>query len=222
MSKVLELRDIKKVFRNKVEALKGISFDVKRGEFLGIMGPSGSGKSTLLHIMGGIEKPSEGKVLLEGMEISSLPENSLALLRRKKISYVFQFFYLLEDFSCVENLILIGKISGVENPEERAISILERLGLRDKTHAHPYELSGGQQQRLAVGRALMTSADIIIADEPTGNLDRKNAEGVFSLLKEINKEGTTLIVATHNENLSRYFHRIIYLEDGKILKERVI
>ncbi len=217
MSSIIELIGVRKVFQNKVEALKGIDLKVERGEFLGVMGPSGSGKSTLLHIMGGIEKPTEGKVFLEGEEISSLSEDKLSMLRRRRISYVFQFFYLLEDFTCLENLTLIGRISGIEDTEEKARYILERLGLKDKAEARPHELSGGQQQRLALGRALMTSAEIIIADEPTGNLDKRNAEDVFTLLKELNEEGVTVVVATHNENLSKHFHRIVYLEDGRIV-----
>lgn len=218
MNEIIRFEKVRKVFDGRVEALKGIDISVRRGEFVGIMGPSGSGKSTLLHLMGGIEKPTEGRVLFEGRDISDLSEDELAKLRKSKISYIFQFFYLLQDFTCLENLMIVGKIGGIKNPEEKAINILKRIGLEDKAHEFPSNLSGGQQQRLAIGRALMVDADVIIGDEPTGNLDRKNAESVFNLFREINREkGTTIVVATHNESLKTFFDRIIYLEDGKII-----
>jgi len=218
MNEIIRFEKVRKVFDGRVEALKGIDISIRRGEFVGIMGPSGSGKSTLLHLMGGIEKPTEGRVLFEGRDISDLSEDELAKLRKSKISYIFQFFYLLQDFTCLENLMIVGKIGGIKNPEEKAINILKRIGLEDKAHEFPSNLSGGQQQRLAIGRALMVDADVIIGDEPTGNLDRKNAESVFNLFREINREkGTTIVVATHNESLKTFFDRIIYLEDGKII-----
>ncbi len=216
MSNFVELKNVRKIFDKGVEALKEISFTIRRGEFVGIVGPSGSGKSTLLHIMGGVEKPTEGSVIIEGKDITSFSEDELSLLRRKKISYVFQFFYLLEDFNCFENLVIVGRISSIAEPEEKALKILKDLGLEEKAYSYPSELSGGQQQRLAIGRALMTSSELIIADEPTGNLDSKNAEGIFRLLRELNRKGTTVVVATHNENFLSYFDKIIMLEDGRI------
>ncbi len=218
MNEIIRFERVRKVFEGRVEALKGIDLSVKRGEFVGIMGPSGSGKSTLLHLMGGIEKPTEGKIFINGVDITELSEDELAELRRKKISYIFQFFYLLQDFNCLENLTVVGRIGGVKDPEERAKEILKRIGLEEKAYDFPSNLSGGQQQRLAVGRALMIDAEIIIGDEPTGNLDKQNAESVFNLFKEINEErGATIIIATHNESLKPYFDRIIYLEDGRII-----
>ncbi len=217
MNEVIRFERVRKVFEGRVEALKGVDLSIKRGEFVGIMGPSGSGKSTLLHLMGGIEKPTEGRIFIDGIDITKLSEDELAELRRKRISYIFQFFYLLQDFTCIENLTVVGRIGGIRNPEERAKEILKRIGLEEKAYDFPSNLSGGQQQRLAIGRALMIDAEIIIGDEPTGNLDRQNAESVFNLFKEINEErGATIIIATHNDSLKSYFGRIIHLEDGKI------
>jgi len=217
--KVVELRNVKKVYPDGTTALRGISFSVEEGEFLGVMGPSGSGKSTLLHLIGGLDKPSEGSVKVFGMEINNLDEDQLAEMRKRKIAYVFQFYYLLEDFTVLENLTLIGELVGVKNPKRKALDLLEFLRLSHRINHKPYQLSGGEQQRVAIGRALMADPKIILADEPTGNLDSKEGLRIFGLFKELNKRGITFIVATHNDSLKPFFHRIINLRDGKLITQ---
>jgi len=217
--KVVELRNVKKVYPDGTTALRGISFSVEEGEFLGVMGPSGSGKSTLLHLIGGLDKPSEGSVKVFGMEINNLDEDQLAEIRKRKIAYVFQFYYLLEDFTVLENLTLIGELVGVKNPKRKALDLLEFLRLSHRINHKPYQLSGGEQQRVAIGRALMVDPKIILADEPTGNLDSKEGLKIFGLFKELNKREITFIVATHNDSLKPFFHRIINLRDGELITQ---
>ena len=219
MERLVELRNLKKVYKNGTVALWGINMVVNKGEFLGIMGPSGSGKSTLLHIIGGLDKPSEGEVKVFGKEISAMDEDELAELRKRRIAYIFQFYYLLEDFTVLENLTIIGELLGVREPKKKAMEILSFLRLSHRINHKPYQLSGGEQQRVAIGRALMIEPLLILADEPTGNVDSKEGEKIFNLFKEMNKKGITFIVATHNEELKRFFSRIIYLKDGKITQE---
>ncbi|WP_461831242.1 ABC transporter ATP-binding protein [Aquifex sp.] len=219
MERLVELRNLKKVYKNGTVALWGINMVVNKGEFLGIMGPSGSGKSTLLHIIGGLDKPSEGEVKVFGKEISAMDEDELAELRKRRIAYIFQFYYLLEDFTVLENLTIIGELLGVREPKKKAMEILSFLRLSHRINHKPYQLSGGEQQRVAIGRALMIEPLLILADEPTGNVDSKEGEKIFNLFKEMNKKGITFIVATHNEELKRFFSRIIYLKDGRITQE---
>jgi len=217
--KIVELKNVKKVYPNGTVALKGISLSVEEGEFLGVMGPSGSGKSTLLHLIGGLDKPSEGSVKVLGKELNNLSEDDLAEVRKKKIAYVFQFYYLLEDFTVFENLTLIGELVGVKNPKKKALELLDFLRLSHRVNHKPYQLSGGEQQRVAIGRALMVEPKLILADEPTGNLDSKEGIRIFELFKELNKKGITFIVATHNDTLRPFFSRIINLRDGELVTQ---
>ena len=213
---LIELENVKKVYPNGTQALKGISLKVREGDFLGIMGPSGSGKSTLLHIMGGLDKPTEGKVKVFGKDITNMSESELSEFRKRKIAYVFQFYYLLEDFTVLENLTIVGELLGIKNPKKKALEILDFLRLSHRLNHKPYQLSGGEQQRTAIGRALITEPKIILADEPTGNLDSQESHRIFNLFTELNKKGITFVVATHNESLKRYFSRVVFLKDGKI------
>ncbi|AAC06694.1 ABC transporter ATP-binding protein [Aquifex aeolicus] len=218
--KVVELKNVKKIYPDGTIALKGVSLSVEEGEFLGVMGPSGSGKSTLLHLIGGLDKPSEGIVKVFGKEINHLDEDELAEMRKRKIAYVFQFYYLLEDFSVLENLTLIGELAGIKNPKKKALELLDFLRLSHRINHKPYQLSGGEQQRVAIGRALMVEPKLILADEPTGNLDSKEGFRIFELFKELNEKGITFVVATHNDSLKPFFGRIINLRDGEIVTQR--
>ena len=217
---MVKLQGVWKIFPDGTKALKGIDLSIKEGEFVGLMGPSGSGKSTLLHIIGGLEKPTEGSVEVMGVRIDELSENQLALFRKGKIAYVFQFYYLLEDFSVLENLTLIGRLVGKENPEEEAIEILSMLRLSHRINHKPSQLSGGEQQRVAIGRAIISGAKLILADEPTGNVDWEEGKKIFKLFKEMNEsKRITFVVATHNPELRGFFDRTVLLKDGKIVGE---
>lgn len=213
---LLRVRNLKKVYPDGTQALSGIDLEVKEGEFLGIMGPSGSGKSTLLHIIGGLDKPTEGEVFLFGKEITKMSEDELAEFRKRRIAYIFQFYYLLEDFSVLENLLIVAEMVGIKDKEKKAKEILEFLRLSHRLNHKPYQLSGGEQQRVAIGRALITEPNLILADEPTGNLDTKESIRIFELFRELNKRGITFIVATHDDNLKSFFGRIVKLRDGKV------
>lgn len=217
---MVKLQGVWKIFPDGTKALKGIDLSIKEGEFVGLMGPSGSGKSTLLHIIGGLEKPTEGSVEVMGVRIDELSENQLALFRKGRIAYVFQFYYLLEDFSVLENLTLIGRLVGKENPEEEAIEILSMLRLSHRINHKPSQLSGGEQQRVAIGRAIISGAKLILADEPTGNVDWEEGKKIFKLFKEMNEsKRITFVVATHNPELRGFFDRTVLLKDGKIVGE---
>ncbi len=215
---LLRVKNLKKVFPNGTVALKGVSLEVDKGEFIGVMGPSGSGKSTLLHLIGGLDKPTEGEVYLFGEEITKMSEDELAEFRKRRVAYVFQFYYLLEDFTVLENLLIVAEMVGIKNGEKKAKEILEFLRLSHRLNHKPYQLSGGEQQRVAIGRALITEPKLILADEPTGNVDTEESLRIFNLFKELNERGITFVVATHNENLRRYFGRIVRLRDGKVEK----
>jgi lipoprotein-releasing system ATP-binding protein len=205
---VIELKNVSKIYKDK-PVIEGLSLSIKKGEFVGIMGPSGSGKSTTLHIIGGIETPSSGDVNILGVWYAKdgkvLNEKAVSKLRKKYISFIFQFYYLLEDFDVLENVSLFGD-------KKKAIELLSFLRLDHRLNYKPYELSGGEQQRVAIARALVREPQILIADEPTGNLDYKESHKIFSLLKSLNKESNiTIIVATHNEELKPFFDRVIHL-----------
>ena len=220
MSKVVELKNVWKIYPGGTKALRDVSLTVEKGEFVGIMGPSGSGKSTLLHIVGGLDRPTEGEVKVFRRKLSSMDEDQLADFRKSKISYIFQFYYLLDDFSVLENLTLIGRILGVENYKEKALELLEFLRLTHRLKHKPHQLSGGEQQRVAIGRALMGEPSLILADEPTGNVDHEEGERIFHLFKMLNGEKKiTFMVATHNPDLKPFFDRIIYLRDGQLVSE---
>ncbi|MBK3332509.1 ABC transporter ATP-binding protein [Persephonella atlantica] len=218
MSEVIKTQNLIKHYfleGSYIEALRGINLSIKKGEMVALMGPSGSGKSTLLHILGGIDVPTEGKVLVNGQDIFSLKEKSLARFRNKHIGFVFQFHYLLPEFTALENVMIPIQIYSKEKAREKAERILERLGLEKRLDHKPSQLSGGEQQRVAIARAVVNNPDIILADEPTGNLDSRNTEIVMNLLKELNeKNNVTMVIATHDREVAEYCSRIVYLKDG--------
>ncbi len=202
----------------KVSALKTITLNVHEGEFLSILGPSGSGKSTLLHILGLLSKPTAGKIFFEGINISSYPENYWANLRSKRIGFVFQSFHLLNALSALENveMPLIYQHIPPHVRKLKALEALEKVGMTHRSHHFPYQLSGGEAQRVAIARALVSSASIILADEPTGNLDTQTGKDILALLKTLNKEGKTLIIVTHDGAIASYADRKVFLQDGSL------
>ena len=204
----------------KTNALNGISMSVKEGEFVAIVGTSGSGKSTLLHIIGGIDNSSEGKVLIDGVDISELSENEMIKFRRDKIGYIYQDYNLIPILTVKENIYLPASLSGGDVEIDYYDQIVEELELSEKENVFPNELSGGQQQRVAIARALINKPDIILADEPTGNLDKENSEKVVNLLKRIKaNHKQTIILITHDYNVAKEADRIIRIEDGKLENE---
>jgi lipoprotein-releasing system ATP-binding protein len=212
---VILVENVHKVYPDGTRALKGVSFRIEKGEFVGLMGPSGSGKSTLLHIIAGLDKPTEGRVLVDGKDITRMNEDQLAEFRKSNIAFIFQFYYLLEDFTALENLVLIGQLAGQREPKKRALELLNFLRLSHRANHKPYQLSGGEQQRTAIGRALMLKPKIILADEPTGNLDLEEGKRIFELFLELrDKEGITFLIATHNQEMARYFDRVLRIRDG--------
>jgi len=220
MSKAVEVINLWKVYKDGTKALKGITLSVEEGEFCGLMGPSGSGKSTLLHLIAGLDRATEGSIRVLGKDLSKMDEDELAEFRKRNLAFVFQFYYLLEDFTVLENLTIVGEMVGLKNPKAKAVEILRYLGLEEKANQKPNRLSGGQMQRTAIGRALMLEPKILLADEPTGNLDIEEGRKIFEIFKKLNREkGITFLVATHNLELSQYFERIIRLKAGTLLDE---
>lgn len=221
---IIKLENVWKTYKMgevKVNALRGINLTVKNGEFLAIMGPSGSGKSTAVNMIGSLDIPSKGKIFLEGHDISKLPESKLAQLRGKKIGFIFQQFNLINTLSALENVALPMVFQGIEKEKrvQRAKYILEMVGLGDRMNHKPTELSGGQQQRVAIARSLSNDPEVILADEPTGNLDSATGETIMSFLEKLNrKEGKTIIVVTHDTYVANHADRIEYLKDGMIVK----
>lgn len=218
---IIELQNITKVYKNnqlKVEALRGISFFVNKGEFVSIMGPSGSGKSTLLHIIGCLHRSTEGTYRLCSQEVSTLPDSKLSEIRNAYIGFVFQSFHLLSGYSLLENVELPLIYTGIAETmrQKKATEVLERVGLKDRIKHTPSELSGGEQQRVAIARALVNSPQLILADEPTGNLDSKTTEDLLTVFKELHREGSTIILITHNSLVSSICQRIIHIKDGII------
>jgi putative ABC transport system ATP-binding protein len=205
-----------------VEALRGIDLQIKKGEFVAIIGPSGSGKSTLMHMIGILDKPTSGTVEIEGRNIAKLSEESLATLRNKYIGFVFQAFNLLPKTTAVENveLPLIYANTSSDERRERAIKALSEVGLGDRLEHTPNQLSGGQQQRVAIARALVTNPSLILADEPTGNLDSKSSVEIIELLSSINKKGSTVILVTHEPEIAKRAKRIVEIRDGKIINDK--
>lgn len=198
-------------------ALDGVNLDVAGGQFLAVVGPSGGGKSTLLHLIGGIDRPTSGTVEVSGRDVASLPDPELTLYRRREVGMVFQFFNLLSHLTVQENVELPRRLDGRADASARAGELLERVGLQRRRSAHPYELSGGEMQRVAIARALVAGARLLLADEPTGNLDTKNGERVLSLLDEVRRErGITLILATHSEGAARRAERRVEIHDGRL------
>lgn len=207
----------------KVPVLFDINLHVNKGEFVALCGSSGSGKSTLLNLLAGLTKPEEGSVMVSGAEISSYSENELCLFRRKSMGFIFQSYNLLPNLTALENveLPLIFAGEGVKKRREKAIEILERVGLEGRIDHRPNELSGGQQQRVSIARALVNQPGIILADEPTGNLDSKTEQEIMNLMKQMNKEnGTTFIIVTHEQEVAEQSDRVIYLQDGRVVQKR--
>lgn len=223
---ILKIENLSKVYgkdENVVRALNNISFSVKKGEFLAIIGPSGSGKSTLLHIIGGVDKPTSGKVYMDGQDVYAQNDEQLAIFRRRQVGLIYQFYNLIPVLNVTENITLPVLLDGREVNEERLEELITTLDLKGRENHLPNQLSGGQQQRVSIGRALMNAPAVVLADEPTGNLDSKNSQDIVELLKLSNqKYGQTLIIITHDENIALQADRIMALEDGKIIRDEVI
>ena len=223
---MIQVEHLSKVYgkgEKEVVALNDVSFSVKKGEFVAIIGPSGSGKSTLLHILGGVDRPTKGKVYFDGVDVYQQKEDQLAIFRRRQVGLIYQFYNLIPILNVVENMTLPVLMDGREVNQEFLTELVATLGLEGKEKKLPNELSGGQQQRTSIGRALMTSPLVVLADEPTGNLDSKNSQEIIQLLKASNKKyNQTLIVITHDENIALQADRIIAIEDGGITRDEVI
>ena len=223
---ILKVENLTKTYgsgETMVKALDGVSFSVPRGQFVAIVGPSGSGKSTLLHILGGVDKATGGSVFIENTDISTLNETTLAIFRRRQIGLIYQFYNLIPILTVEENMTLPLLLDGQKINKNKLDGLVERLGLKDRIKHLPNELSGGQQQRVSIGRALMNDPALVLADEPTGNLDSKNSREIVDLLRAINKENNqTIIIITHDEKIALSADRIIAIEDGKIVKDEVM
>lgn len=223
---ILKVENITKVYgegENKVVALDNVSFSVKKGQFVAIIGPSGSGKSTLMHILGGVDVPTHGKVYVDGEDVYAKNQTQLAIFRRRQVGLIYQFYNLIPVLNVTENITLPVLMDNRKINEERLAELLEVLSLRGREKHLPNQLSGGQQQRVSIGRALMNSPAIVLADEPTGNLDSKNSQEIINLLKLSNqKYNQTLIMITHDENIALQADRIIAVEDGRITRDEVI
>ncbi len=205
---------------NLVRAVDDVSFSVEKGEFLAIIGPSGSGKSTLLHILGGVDRPTAGKVFVDGQDVYAQNDEQLAIFRRRQVGLIYQFYNLIPVLTAEENMTLPVLLDGREVNKERLEELLDTLALTDRRKNLPNQLSGGQQQRVSIGRALMNAPAVVLADEPTGNLDSKNSQEIVQLLKYSNRHyGQTLIVITHDESIALQADRIIGIEDGKIVRD---
>ena len=223
---ILRCEHLSKIYGSgdtSVNALDDVSFSVEAGEFVSIIGPSGSGKSTLLHILGGVDKPTKGRVMIGGTDIHALGESKLAVFRRRQIGLIYQFYNLLPVLNVDENIVLPHLLDGRKFDQERLDLVVERMGLTDRRNNLPSQLSGGQQQRVSIGRALYNHPAIILADEPTGNLDRRNGEEIVHLLKESNRsQKQTLLIITHDESIALQADRMLSLEDGCITRDERI
>ncbi|MDR0857689.1 MAG: ABC transporter ATP-binding protein [Oscillospiraceae bacterium] len=223
---ILQVRDLSKVYgkgETTVTALDKVSFSVDKGEFIAIVGASGSGKSTLLHLLGGVDKASSGSVIIDGNDIGKLDESETAIFRRRNIGIIYQFYNLIPTLTAEENISLPRLLDNRKPDDEKLRNILATIGLSERANHLPNELSGGQQQRVSIGRALINDPAVILADEPTGNLDSKSSREVIDLLKLSNKRyGQTLIIITHDENIALQADRVITIGDGKILRDEVV
>ena len=227
MSKLIQIEQLKKTYhvgKVNVEALRGVSFEINTGEFVSIMGPSGSGKSTLMHIIGCLDYPTGGKYFLSGQDVSKLNDNQLALFRNQKIGFVFQEFNLLPKATILRNveLPLTYNNTHSKNKKQLAIQALEEVGLGNRLKHRPNEISGGQKQRVAIARALVNHPSIILADEPTGNLDSKTGQDIMKMIKKLHDDGNTIILVTHEPEIAQYSQRVLHLKDGIIDRDEVI
>lgn len=223
---ILRVENLTKIYgkgENEVRALDGVSFSVNKGEFIAVIGPSGSGKSTLLHILGGVDRPTSGRVLMDGKDVYAQNEEQLAVFRRRQVGLIYQFYNLIPVLNVTENITLPVLMDGQRVNRDRLKELITTLGLTGRENHLPNQLSGGQQQRVSIGRALMNAPAVMLADEPTGNLDSKNSKEIVDLLKISNeKYGQTLIVITHDESIALQADRIISIDDGKITRDEVI
>ena len=223
---ILRIEHLSKVYgqgENQVRAVDDVSFSVEKGEFLAIIGPSGSSKSTLLHILGGVDRPTSGKVYVDGQDVYAQDEDHLAIFRRRQVGLIYQFYNLIPVLNVVENMTLPVLMDGRAVNRQRLDELLDVLDLRGREKHLPNQLSGGQQQRVSIGRALMNAPAVVLADEPTGNLDSKNSQEIVELLKLSNRKyGQTLVIITHDENIALQAHRIIAIEDGRITRNQRI
>ena len=223
---ILRIEHLTKIYgkgENEVRALDDVSFSVEKGQFVAIIGPSGSGKSTLLHILGGVDVPTSGKVFMDGKDVFTQKEEELAIFRRRQVGLIYQFYNLIPVLNVEENMTLPILMDGRKIPEERLKDMVKMLGLEGREKHLPNQLSGGQQQRVSIGRALMNAPAVMLADEPTGNLDQKNSQEIMSLLRKSNEQfNQTLIMITHDENIALQADRIIAIEDGKIIRDEAL
>ncbi len=220
MSEIIVLQDVRKTFRRGSEtiaAVDGVTLSVAAGEFLAIVGPSGSGKTTLLNLIGCIDRPNAGRVFVDGAETGSLPERALTKIRGQKIGFIFQQFFLLPTLTVRENVTLPAVFSGNGHQSGHVSGLLERVGLAGRAEHLPSQLSGGEMQRVAIARALLNKPKIIIADEPTGNLDSHNAEAILQIFRELNRSGLTVVMVTHNHELASRAGRIVTMRDGRVV-----
>ena len=228
---IIQLRGIHKSYfmgKQEIQVLKGITIDIFKNEYVALMGPSGSGKSTLMNILGCLDSPTAGSYVLNGLDVSKMPDDDLAEVRNKEIGFVFQQFNLLPRMTALENVALPLVYAGVQKKRrmEQALQVIKKVGLEDRSHHKPNEMSGGQGQRVAIARALVNNPSIILADEPTGNLDSRTSVEIMEIFNTIHAAGNTVILVTHEEDIARYAHRIIRLRDGVIetdtVKERLL
>ena len=223
---ILKVENLSKIYgsgEGEVRALDGVSFSVEKGQFLAIIGPSGSGKSTLLHILGGVDRPTSGKIFLEGQDVFAQDEDHLAIFRRRQVGLIYQFYNLIPVLNVTENITLPVLLDERKVDRNRLEELIRELNLTGREKHLPNQLSGGQQQRVSIGRALMNAPALLLADEPTGNLDSQNSQEIVALLKKANRQyGQTLIVITHDESIALQADRIISLEDGRITKDEVL
>lgn len=217
---MLEIKNVSKIYGEgeaRVVALNNVSLKIDKGDFIAIMGPSGSGKSTLLNIIGGLDRLTEGEVILEGRRIDNLDENALVDIRRGKIAYVFQQYHLLPSFTALENVLLPLVFDKTDVATEKGLDILKRVGLGKRAEHKPSQLSGGEQQRVAIARALINNPALVLADEPTGNMDQETGKEILSLFEQLNGEGRAIIVVTHDHNIAKHAREIVFLCDGQVV-----
>jgi putative ABC transport system ATP-binding protein len=223
MSPLVEIVDLHKVYRTSevsFEALRGVSLEIAAGDFVAIMGPSGSGKSTLLHLVGGLDQPTTGSVVIDGHALETMDQTALAKFRRTHIGFVFQFFNLIDNLTVQANVELPALLAGRKNKKairQRADELLGNLDIADQAHKHPWELSGGQQQRVAIARALINNPTLLLADEPTGNLDSNSGQGVLDILRDFSQQGQTILIVTHDAFAAAQARNVIFIRDGHLI-----